>query len=308
MFGRSYKVGTLLGFRIEISVTFLILLGFILLSNGLSAGAAGMLGGLLMVLVLFGSVLAHELGHAVVARRLGLPILGIELHFVGGAAKMARPPRSARQEVVVAVAGPAVSFALGLVSLGLATATGSHLLWLLALINGMLGVFNLLPALPMDGGRVLRALLSERLGRLRATHVAASVAQGLAITMVVLGIVQAASPFLVIAGAQLSGLALVLVGTLVWLMAAQERRLADRWRYDDEEPAPQVLDAYGRVIHGDPDAHGATHVPRSAEPQTVFRASPRGSGPPDPAGAGPRRRVYRLPNGAVMVVEEHVRW
>jgi Zn-dependent protease len=306
MFGRSFKVGTLLGFRIEISITFLILLGFILLSQGLSAGAAGALGGLLMVLVLFGSVLAHELGHAVVARRLGLPILGIELHFVGGAAKMARPPRSARQEIIVAVAGPAVSFGLAALAYLLALASGSHLLWLLALVNGMLGLFNLLPALPMDGGRVLRAALSDRLGRLRATHLAASVAQGLAVTMVVVGIVQSMSPFLFISGASVSGLALMLVGFLVWLMAAQERALAGRWRYDDEEPAPQVLDPYGRVIHGDHDVQGATHVPRTADARTVFSASP-GAGE-HPAAAGPRRRVYRLPNGAVMVVEEHVRW
>lgn len=294
MFGRSFKVGTLLGFRIEISFTFLLLLGIILLHNGLSSGAAGMLGGLLMVVVLFGSVLMHELGHAVVARRLGIQILGIELHFVGGAAKMAQPPRTARDEIIIALAGPAVSAALAASAYALSLASGSAFLGMLALINLLLGVFNLLPALPMDGGRVLRALLSDRMGRFRATLLAASVSQGLAITMVVLGIVQSVRPVLTVGGVALSGFALIIVGLLVWLMAAQERAMAGRWRYLDEGPEAQVLDAEGRVIG---PASGA-------DPGALYHPLD-GATPGSPARI---RRVVRLPNGMVMVVEEYVRW
>ena len=303
MFGRAFKIGTLLGFKIEISVTFLLLLGIILLTNGLSAGAAGVVGGLLMVLVLFGSVLLHELGHAVVARRLGIPILGIELHFVGGAAKMGRPPRTAREEVIVAIAGPGVSFAIAAGSYALSLATGGSFFGMLALINLMLGAFNLLPALPMDGGRVLRALLSERMGRLRATNVAASVAQGIAVTMVLLGIMQYVRPLLVVGGAPLSGFALILVGALVWLMAAQERAMAGMWRYQDEAPEPQVMDSQGRVIY-DPEGSGGGELyrPQTAPPGWNHMQEGGGGTP------GRIRRVIRLPNGMVMVVEEYVRW
>lgn len=309
MFGRAYKVGTLLGFRIEISVSFLVLLAFILLTNGMSHGLAGIVGGILMVIVLFGSVLIHELGHAVVARRYGLRILGIELHFVGGAAKMAEPPRTAREEVVVAVAGPVTSFALAAASYVLALATGWSLFGLLALVNVLLGAFNLVPALPMDGGRVLRALLSERVGRYRATHIAANVAQGVAISMIALGILQAIHPLIFIAGAALSGFGLILVGFLVWVMAAQERAMAGRWRYTDEAPTAQVVGPNGEILTG-PGVPYAEVDDLPASP-FVVRGPHSGLINPTPghAGApGPRRALYRLPNGQVILVEEHVRW
>lgn len=302
MFGRAFHIGNILGFRIEISVSFLVLLAVILLTQGVAAGALGILGGLLMVVVLFGSVLLHELGHAVVARRLGIQILGIELHFIGGAAKMGQPPRSARDEIVIAVAGPAVSFVLGAVSYGLSLATGVAFFGLLALINLVLGVFNLLPALPMDGGRVLRAMLSERMGRYRATHVAATVAQSLAVGLVLLGVVQYARPLIFISGIPLSGLALIIVAVLVWVLAGQERAMAGRWRYADEAPATQVIDSEGRIISGfeggGPVSEGSTHASHAPPGQVMDGAKP----------GGPSRRVYRLPNGTVVVVEEYVRW
>lgn len=309
MFGRAYRVGKLLGFQIEISVSFLVLLAFILLSNGMSHGLAGIVGGLLMVIVLFGSVIIHELGHAVVARRYGVHILGIELHFVGGAAKMAEPPRTAREEVVIAIAGPLTSFALAAVAYVLALATGWSLFGLLALINAMLGAFNLVPALPMDGGRVLRALLSERVGRYRATHVAANVAQGLAFSMIGLGVLQAVYPLIYIAGAPLSGLGLILVGFLVWVMAAQERAMAGRWHYADEMPDAQVVGPNGEILTG-PSAPYAETGDMPASP-FVMRGPP-GLGARFPGQTGdpfsPRHALYRLPNGQVILVEEHVRW
>lgn len=303
MFGRAFKIGTLLGFRIEISVSFLIILGVFVLMGASSGGAAGALGGLIAMTILFSSVLLHELGHSVVARRLGIQILGIELHFMGGAAKMAQPPRSAREEIIIAVAGPAVSFGLAGIAFALSLATGGGFFGLLALINLLLGTFNLLPALPMDGGRVLRAVLSERLGRYRATLVAASVAQWLAIGLLTLGVIQTISPFLTIAGLKLSGPALAIVGVLVWLLAAQERAMAGRWRYVDEAPEAQVLDPSGRVISGyDPYGPPASHHPD-------MRGEPEGRPPARrPGSPGLVRRVYRLPNGMVMVVEEYVRW
>src|SRR3954471_12739833 len=102
---RSYRLGTLLGFPIRVNASFLALLAVTLLWMGGLQGVA-------VVLMVMGSVLIHELGHAVVARHLGVPIGGIELHFFGGAAQMMDLPRRPADEIAVAAAGPAVSFAL----------------------------------------------------------------------------------------------------------------------------------------------------------------------------------------------------
>lgn len=302
MFGRTFKIGTLLGFRIELSITFLILIGFFALQGGMAGGFMGAIGGALAVVMLSSMVLLHELGHAVVARRLGIRILGIELHIIGGAAKMASPPGPpGRRSSSPSRDRPCPSGWEAF--LGLYLVTEAQIIGFLALLNLILAVFNLLPALPMDGGRVLRAALSERMGRLKATHVAASIAQGLAATMVLLGIAHSIRPFLFIAGTSLSGFALIIVGLMVWVMAAQERAMAGRWRYDDEMPQPQVLDANGNVIAGDPVSSGAHHLPNPR------RVGPHGAPDLRRGAAGePVRRVYRLPNGTVMVVEEHVRW
>jgi Zn-dependent protease len=270
MFGKAFKIGKILGFKIEISYTLLFLLAIYMLY-------AGILGGLIFTAMLFGSVLVHELGHSVVARRLGVRILGIELHFFGGAAKMATPPRTAREEIYIAVAGPVMSFLLGVAGVVAYVATGWSPLRLLAGMNLVLGVFNLLPALPMDGGRVLRAALSARMGRYRATHVAATVAQSIAVVGGVVALVLGA--YLVVG-----------VAVLLWVMAANERAMAAMWRYQDEAQPVEVLDREGRIIAVGPDG------------------APYPAGPLAAAGAnGPVRRVYRLPNGTVMVVEE-TRW
>jgi Zn-dependent protease len=292
MFGRAFKIGTVLGFRLEISFTFLIILALFMITSGV-------VGGLVLATLVFSSVVVHELGHAVVARRLGVPITGIELHILGGAAKMARMPRTAAHEIWIAIAGPAVSLVLGAVGVALWFVTGLKFVGTLGAINLMLGGFNMLPALPMDGGRVLRAALSRRLGRYKATHIAATVAQVMAGLFVVVAI--AFSMWMLIA-----------LAVLLWFMAAQERAMAGMWRYEDEEPTAQVVDQYGRVING-------PWAGTQAGPQTDHSGYQAGHvGPvysiptqPTPgasAANGPTRRVIRLPNGMVMVVEEHIRW
>ena len=277
MFGKAFKIGTLLGFRLEISFSFLIILALFMFMNGIVTG-------LVLAVVVFTSVVLHELGHAVVARRLGVPILGIELHILGGAAKMARMPKTARDEILIAIAGPGVSFAIGVAGLVAYFATGWIGFGTIALINLGLGVFNLLPALPMDGGRVLRAALSQRTGRLRATHVAATVAQVFAILFVVLAIA-------------LKAWMMILLAILLWFLASQERRMAGMWRYEDEMPPTEVLDQYGRVVS----------ARQMNGPGAVYNV-PSQPGTGAAAAQGPVRRVYRLPNGTVMVVEETIRW
>jgi Zn-dependent protease len=199
--GPSFRLFSLLGFRIGAHWSFPLALVF--------AGIAyGGVGGVALSLLLFASVLAHELGHAVVARRRGVGIVGIDLHFFGGVAKMANPPRSLNDEIAIAAAGPIVSLALAALFFGLAVVVPAAFVAWLAGANLMLGVFNLVPALPLDGGRVLRALLAKRRGLVDGTRIAVTVSRASAVVLAVIGILWA--PWL---------LALAL---LVWLMGNAE--------------------------------------------------------------------------------------
>ena len=203
---RSFRLGRLAGFPIDVNPSFLLLLGIVALTMG---GLAGVVA----VLVAFASVIVHELGHALVARHLGVRVAGIELHFFGGAAKIVDPPRTPGDEIAIAAAGPAVSFAIAGVSTLLAQVAFAPLFGALAWINLLLGAFNLLPAFPMDGGRILRALLQRRLGHLRATEVAVVIARGFAVAIGLYGLVTLT-------------LYLVLLAVLLWMMSGAEMQVA----------------------------------------------------------------------------------
>jgi Zn-dependent protease len=141
----------------------------------------------LLVLGLLGSIVLHELGHALMARRYGIGTADITLYMFGGIARLERMPRSSGPELLIALAGPAVNFGIvAILGVLLMAADGVAaplipLLSRLSMINLGLGLFNLLPVFPMDGGRVLRALLSSWIGRLRATEIAAGLGRVLAI-------------------------------------------------------------------------------------------------------------------------------
>lgn len=178
--------------------------------------------GLLVALGLFLGVLLHELGHAFTARAFGARVSSITLTFFGGISEIPSMPRPGWREAVVAGMGPGVSLVLaGLAYLGNRLVSGvlhpelDLALRLLAGINLMLAAFNLLPAFPLDGGRVLRSLLTPNLGRLRATEIAARVGQGLAILLGVLAI--------------FGNLYLLVIAFLIWMMADAELR-AERLR------------------------------------------------------------------------------
>lgn len=164
------------------------------LEPGQTTGAPGWLLGLVAALGLFASVVLHELGHAIVARLYGVQTLEIRLWFLGGVAQFKDIPRRRGAEALVAIAGPITSILLALllwaaiprIELG---ATATTILAYLAATNAMLAVFNLLPAIPLDGGRVLRSLLALAMPRLRATKVAVAVSAGLAALMGFYGIV-----------------------------------------------------------------------------------------------------------------------
>lgn len=143
----------------------------------------------------FASVVAHELAHAAIARVLGLPVIGVTVFYLGGVTQLAREPDDARDELAIAVAGPLTNLALGaglvLSAEVLATTTvASVALGFLGEINVAIGVFNLLPGHPLDGGAILRAGLWQLLGdRLRAARITARLGQGLAYLLIGLGVV-----------------------------------------------------------------------------------------------------------------------
>ena len=169
--------------------------------------------GLLASLLFFASVLAHELAHSVVALRTGLPVRSITLFIFGGVAQIAREPSRPAQEFLIAIAGPIMSISLGLFFglFALVAHPGSPLAALsgwLSRINFLLALFNLLPGFPMDGGRVLRALLWRATGDLlRATRVASWTGRGIAYLIMLAGVLMA---FLL--GDWLSGLWFVFIG------------------------------------------------------------------------------------------------
>ena len=220
----SWKLGRIGGIDLRVHATFLILLAWMALvyyrSSGTVAGAAR---GLLFTIALFASVVLHEFGHAAAGRRVGVPTRDITLLPIGGVARLEYIPRKPKQELGVALAGPAVTvliavlLAIVLLLLRAPLVIGSNavvigggagflaqLLW----VNVYLLVFNLLPAFPMDGGRVLRAALAMRAGYVRATAVAARVGRAFALLFGVVGLFY--NPFL------------VLIALFVWLGAAAE--------------------------------------------------------------------------------------
>jgi len=217
----SWRMGRIAGIDVYVHFTFLLLLGWVGLQFYLAHGdVVEAVDGLIFILTLFGIVVLHELGHALAARRYGIRTRDITLLPIGGVARMERMPEDPRQEIVVALAGPAVNVVLatgiylGLVlGRGLAppsevVSVGGSFLDQLFWVNVSLAVFNLIPAFPMDGGRVLRALLALRLDYVRATQTAASIGQGLAVVFGFLGL--------------FSNPMLIFIALFVWLGAAQE--------------------------------------------------------------------------------------
>jgi Zn-dependent protease len=221
----SWRIGQVAGIGIFVHGTFLLLLAWVAVSDlwqGQSLLHA--LAGILFILTLFAIVVLHELGHALTARRFGIRTRDITLLPIGGVARLERMPDDPRQELLVALAGPAVNFALaGLIFAALALAgtvvtvgevalVGGSFVGRLFWVNVMLGAFNLLPAFPMDGGRVLRALLAMRMDYVAATQRAASVGQALALALGFVGLFS--NPFL------------VFIALFVWIGAGEEAALA----------------------------------------------------------------------------------
>jgi len=196
----SFPVGHLFGSELRIHATFFLLLAWIGIIGWVGGGLAGALVHLLFVVVLFACVIAHEFGHALVARRYGIHTPDVTLLPIGGLARMERMPENPAQEVLVALGGPAVNLAIffllalilgpaRLAEANLGEITLAGLPEQIALLNLMLAAFNMIPAFPMDGGRVLRALMAMAAGRGAATRIAAVAGQALAFVMGLTGLV-----------------------------------------------------------------------------------------------------------------------
>jgi stage IV sporulation protein FB len=205
--GWSLNIGTIAGTAVRIHVTFLIFLVWIFWASYADGGAAEAWSSLAFMLLLFACVLAHEFGHIFTARAFGVPTPDVTLLPIGGVARLARIPEEPRQEFLIAIAGPAVNVVIGFglvlvagaqLSLGALSAVESArntMVDRLADVNLFLAAFNMIPAFPMDGGRVLRALLASRMGYTHATEVAAQIGQGMAFLLGLVGLLW--SPLLI---------------------------------------------------------------------------------------------------------------
>src|SRR5215207_1872211 len=240
--GGSIQIARVLGIRIGASMSWFIVLGVLifLLSDYFESvliggtSTKGYLVAVAAVLLFFVSIVMHELGHALVARRLGIGISGIDLWFFGGIAKMSRDTDSPSAEFKIAAAGPAVTLVIAAICVGLCTLLSDGaaldvilldggarvspalaLLGFLALWNGALLVFNLIPAFPLDGGRIARSAVWAITGdRNRATRIAGRIGEAFGYLLVAFGV------FLATQGAVFNGVYLAVVG---WFLAQGAR-------------------------------------------------------------------------------------
>ncbi len=221
--GWSLPIFRVAGIQLRIHVTFVLLIAWLAFGYYAQGGSPAAAEGVIFVLLLFLCVVLHEFGHALAAKSFGINTPDITLLPIGGVARLERMPEEPKQELLIAVAGPAVNvvIALGLFVAGgsfinpfvnPAASEGVGLISQLLIINVLLVAFNLLPAFPMDGGRVLRALLATRMSYARATQIAATVGQGFAFVFGFIGLIW--NPFL------------IFIALFVYIGASQEAALA----------------------------------------------------------------------------------
>jgi Zn-dependent protease len=182
------RIARIAGIPIRLHWSFLVLLVAYAVGTFATSGLDTLASTLLVATALFTSVIVHELGHALAARAFGIETAHITLYPFGGVAAITRMPASPKHELVVALAGPAVNFFLASGTAAMWLATGREAFAIVMAINLVMGVFNLVPAFPMDGGRVLRALLASRLGYVQASRIAMRIGRVFALMFLVLGL------------------------------------------------------------------------------------------------------------------------
>ncbi|NNE25533.1 MAG: site-2 protease family protein [Saprospiraceae bacterium] len=224
--GRSLYIGTYLGIPVKVHWSFgliLLLIGYIIYDEGFNFQESAAL--ILYVFSLFLCVILHEYGHALAARRYGVGTEDIILSPIGGLARLHRIPENPKQELVIAIAGPLVNLIIALILFLIILIVGQFeltqqesmtmlihpigFIQMVLLLNIVLFVFNLIPAFPMDGGRILRAGLSLKLDRLKATRIASITGRFLSVVFMVVGVYY-------------SHYALIFIGLFVYIMAFKE--------------------------------------------------------------------------------------
>jgi Zn-dependent protease/CBS domain-containing protein len=241
----SWKIGRIFGIDIYIHATFVLLLGWVVYSH-IAGGAGAIYRGLALVVAVFTIVVMHELGHALMARRFGIRTRDITLLPIGGVSRLERIPEKPIEELLVTAAGPAVNVVLALLlwavlafagvstsPAGIAVVGGSFLTKLLW-VNVTLAGFNLLPAFPMDGGRVLRAALALKMDYVRATEIAARLGQGMALLFGGLGLFF--NPIL------------LFIAVFVWMGARQESTMVGLKRALSGVPVGSAMVTEFRVL------------------------------------------------------------
>ena len=254
----SWRIGRVFGVDLYMHATFLLLLAWVAYEfyseRGLVTDAVL---GIVFIMLLFAIVVLHELGHVLTARQFGVQTRDITLLPIGGVARLERMPREPYQELLVALAGPAVNVVLAILLFAILMATGGPAAltsadppelfsvkgsWLLKLfaVNVSLAVFNMAPAFPMDGGRVLRALLAMNMNYVRATQIAATIGQFLALMLGFFGLMSG-QPLL------------AFIALFVWMGAAQEASMVQMQSALGGIPVQQVMiTSYDTLAPTDP--------------------------------------------------------
>lgn len=252
---RSIRLLTIKGIDIRVHLTFPLILIWAAYQFGtLYDSMSGALFGVVAVSLLFVLVTLHELGHSFAARMYGVPVKQIVLSPIGGVAQLARMPDNPKQEMVIAIAGPAVNilmaffiaaigFAYGLEMMSLATsfsvsesATVAALISYVFMANLFLAAFNLIPAFPMDGGRILRALLALRLEYARATNIAATIGRIVAILFGIYGLLN-------------GGLFMIFIAFFIFTAAGQEAKYSRVKQALDGYTVQQAYSASAYRLH-----------------------------------------------------------
>lgn len=234
----SLEIARIAGIRVRLHITFLLLIAWLFSGYYQRGGSAFAASQVLFVILLFTCVVLHEFGHALAAQGFGIRTFDITLLPIGGVARLERMPEKPVQELIVALAGPAVNVAIALglfvviglrASLDPAELGGQDLLSKILAINIGLTLFNLLPAFPMDGGRVLRALLGMRLSFLRSTQIAAAIGKVFAIMFGIVGYFFWGNPML------------LFIAIFIFFAASQEVAVAKLREIPPEIPLPTVF-------------------------------------------------------------------
>lgn len=220
----SVNIGSIAGTAIRIHVTFILLLAFFFFVGFASGNVLDGVRAVVFVTLLFACVLAHEFGHIFTARAFGVETPYVTLLPIGGVSRLARIPEKPGQELLIAIAGPLVNVVIAAILMALTpTRLGAALFAAmqnphasmidqLAAANVLLAAFNMIPAFPMDGGRVLRALLAIKLGHLRATEIAAAIGQWTSFAFGFIGLLW-------------GNILLIFVALFVYLAAASEAQM-----------------------------------------------------------------------------------